>query len=430
MKIYRYITIILLFILSGSFFVTHVSAQNKKDDRSLLYFIADGQKHEDIMGYFYNTKHVGFNAPDVPRFIVASRNKNFMMGIGGYVMFRMAYDIGGIVEGQDFLTYNIAVPNAGNPKSQILMDAAPSRLFTKVIANTERLGQVIGYIEADFLGKDRTLRLRHAYISFKGFTFGQTLSTFIDQSAYAPTVDQNGSIVSTQQRIPLMKYVYKMPNGLSFAAAIEDPRYSGKTMENVCETAKPAIPDFPMWVQYKNGESHIRATAILRSLQYKNILEDKYKGLFAYGFRLSGTLKVAQPLTFYYQGAYGKGVSSFILDISGKGLDLLPNPAHPGKMEAVEGMLLYGGFKYNYTKNLHSSVIYAFDRIYPNADYVYSINNGADFYKYANSASCNIIWNINTSMICGLEYWWGQRTNFDGQRGNANRIYTMIRYNF
>ena len=66
MKIYRYITIILLFILSGSFFVTHVSAQNKKDDRSLLYFIADGQKHEDIMGYFYNTKHVGFNAPDVP----------------------------------------------------------------------------------------------------------------------------------------------------------------------------------------------------------------------------------------------------------------------------------------------------------------------------------------------------------------------------
>ena len=345
-------------------------------------------------------------------------------------MFRMSYEYDGRVNGQDFMTYNIDIPRAGNPRSQILMDAAPSRIFTKLIANTKKFGQIVGYLEADFLGTGRTLRLRHAYVSFLGFTFGQTTSGFIDAAAYAPSVDQNGSIASSFQRQPLANYVLNLKNGLSLSAGVEQPNYSGKTESNVCYVSQPAIPDFPLWIQYKHEKSHIRLSSILRSIEYKNQVKNIHRGVFGYGLKLSGIWNIVKPLSFYYQGTYGKGISTYLMDVAGAGLDILPDPNHPGKMKPVKGMSLYGGFKFNYLPNLHSSLVYAYERIYPNKQYVMSQNNGEGFYNYANDVSCNLIWELMPSMSTGIEYWWGKRTNYDGKSGAANRIYAMIRYNF
>mgnify|MGYP000544390182 FL=1 len=75
------------------------------------------------------------------------------------------------------------------------MDASTSRIYLKGIANTRALGRVVVYVSTDFRGGAQgsyTPRLREAYVSFKGFTFGRDVTTFCDLDAGPTTIDFQG----------------------------------------------------------------------------------------------------------------------------------------------------------------------------------------------------------------------------------------------
>lgn len=70
--------------------------------------------------------------------------------------------------------------------SAVSMDASTSRVYIKGIANTRALGRVVVYVSTDFRGGAKgsyTPRLREAYVSFGGFTFGRDVTTFCDLDA-------------------------------------------------------------------------------------------------------------------------------------------------------------------------------------------------------------------------------------------------------
>ncbi|MEG1378115.1 MAG: hypothetical protein RSC75_00685, partial [Bacteroidales bacterium] len=97
-------------------------AQKKKDDRAMLYFLAKDTVDRGIIGYFYSLQGPAYSDPLVPKFIIASRNRNLLLGIGGYVRLRGSYDFRGVCDSEEFHTYDIGVPNAGNPSQELRMN--------------------------------------------------------------------------------------------------------------------------------------------------------------------------------------------------------------------------------------------------------------------------------------------------------------------
>ena len=416
----------LFMLMAGS--LSPVFSQSS-EGHSLLYFISRDSASHEIMGYFYKTQSPLFQDPTAPRFIIASRDNNIVMGIGGYVMFRGWGDFDGICSSDDFLTSKIPT-GTGTQKMKLGMTAAPSRIFLKLIANTGQLGPLTAHIEGDFLGASRTFRLRHANIQFMGFTIGQATSTFIDLGATAPSLDQNGNIVASAQRSPLIRYEYKNKH-FRVGIGAEMPSYTG-TYSLQTAKASAEFPDIPLYLQGQWGaSSHIRLSGILRNLAYKNTLHSTYHQAFGVGGKLSGAIQLADPLRFYFYTLYGKGVASYTLDLSGVGADLLPDYRELGKMFTPHSAIYYGGFKIDYSKALFSDFTYSYIRLYPGKTYLANSDiSSLTFYRYAQSVTANIIWKFSPNAWCGLEYCWGERTNFDKSRNHANRIYTAIRYNF
>lgn len=80
----------------------------------------------------------------------------------------------------------IAVPGTYATRQKFGLDGTTSRIFLKAIANSKKLGRVTLYFSTDFRGggtNSYTPRIRSAYVSFKGFTFGRDVTTFCDLNA-------------------------------------------------------------------------------------------------------------------------------------------------------------------------------------------------------------------------------------------------------
>ncbi|MDO5570053.1 MAG: DcaP family trimeric outer membrane transporter [Bacteroidales bacterium] len=430
MKIFKFKSI--LFFITVFNFCLIPNLKSRNDDKSLLFFIAKDTVKNEIMGYFYRTQSPLYTDPLAPRFVVASRNQNFMMGIGGYIMARAFVDFDGISTSDDFLSYNIPIPMNSNQRSQFNVTAASSRIFTRIIGNTKKLGKIVGYIEGDFLGSNRTFRLRHAYITLNNFTFGQTGSFFTDPYSFLPSVDQNGSIAFTSQRNPLIGYSRNLKNGFGFGLALEQIGYTGLfSAATKTESAYPKLPAFPAYIQFGKDGSHIRLTGVVRGLTYHDVAKNNYPMNLGVGGKVSWKLVFNPTFLFLGQAYYGKGGSNFTVDLSGKNLDIIPCPKTLGRMQSAKSAAWYGGFRINYSKIVHSSISYSRVDYYATKSFKSSsLFESATTYKYGQNFCANIIWDFISSTSCGIEYWWGERVNYDGSKCHANRIYTMIRYNF
>ena len=129
-------------------------------------------------------------------------------------------------------------------------------------------------------------------------------------------------------------------------------------------------------------------------------------GSLPVGASLSGIWQFAENTSLCFQGVYGKGISNYIQDISGSGLDLVPSATAEGKLKAFNAWGGYIGFSHNWSKVLTSNIIYA---------------------QYA---AANLFWDFSEYGSCAIEYVFGRRNDFNKDYGNASRINTMIQYRF
>ena len=113
-----------------------------------------GQEHDrrEALRDHAETHRKGFQQTDVPQFVFPVSGNRFSFSVGGFINLRGAYDMGGMVDNIDFVTYDIPVPGSYATRQKLTMDASTSRLFVKAIANTRSLGRVVVYIDGDFRG--------------------------------------------------------------------------------------------------------------------------------------------------------------------------------------------------------------------------------------------------------------------------------------
>ena len=124
-------------------------------------------------------------------------------------------------------------------------------------------------------------------------------------------------------------------------------------------------------------------------------------------------------------GTYGKGIASYFEDNQDQNIDLTPSPNHNGELQASKSWGAYGALQYNFSKRVFSTLIYSQVRNFVD-NYKNGIISHDDQYKYGQYAAANIIWSPNKYIQTGIEYLWGNRTNFNKTSLHNNRIMAMF----
>ena len=165
------------------------------------------------------------------QFLFAHKQNKYSLALGGFIALRTSYDFDGTPSATDFIPSSIPVPGDYASRQRLSMDASTSRIYLKGIANTRALGRVVVYVSTDFRGGAQgsyTPRLREAYVSFKGFTFGRDVTTFCDLDAGPTTIDFQGPNAYNFTFATMIRYEVPFANDhLKFGLAAELPRPSG-----------------------------------------------------------------------------------------------------------------------------------------------------------------------------------------------------------
>ena len=317
-------------------------------------------------------------------------------------------------------------------RQRIMMDATTSRLFTKAVINSPTLGQVVAFVDMDFRGGEEfsyTPRLRSAYISMLGFTAGRDVTTFCDLEAAPLTVDFQGPNAYNFNFATLLRYEANLvDNHLKLGVAAEMPVVSG-TYGDYFSPVSQRVPDFPMYVQYAwgaNRQSHFRASAVLRNMYLHNADTGRNTSLFGWGVQASGRVVTCDYFTMFFNGVYGKGITPYIQDLTGSGLDFTPNPENAYQIQTMPMWSWQVAGQVNIIPSkLFASGGYSTVRVNKNHGY-YAENE----YKRGTYIFGNVFYQATDNCRLALEYLHGSRTDMDTTKGEANRLSLMVQYNF
>ncbi len=377
------------------------------------------------------TWRAGFHQPHLPQFIFASKNNRFSLALGGTIQLRTFYEFDGTVNNIDFRPVDIPMRPTYRTSQRIMMDATASRLFLKAITNT-RIGRIVVFVDGDFRGGSEgsyTPHIRSAFVSFLGFTAGRDVTTFCDLQAVAPTINFCGPNAYNHRYTTMLRYEHSMwDDVVSFGLAAELPRVSA-TYGEFFSSQQQRMPDFPVYLQVawgRNRMSHIRASAVLRNMYAYNLRTGNTTSLFGWGAQVSGHIAIARAFDLYFNGTYGEGISPYVEDLMGSGLDFTPNPTRPESIQTVPVLAWQAAARINLVPDVLSiSGGYSTVKVHK--------RNGVwseDFYREGQYIFGNIFCNITPRMTLALEYLYGSRKNMDNLKNHANRANLMISYNF
>lgn len=377
----------------------------------------------------------------VPSFVIKTKNNSFMLTIGGTVNPIMGADIGNDLyttdAGISFITADIPLTTTKGKKSDYYINPINGAITFQIVGLANTKNEISAFVKLGTNGISPMVGYSRIHLTWRGFTMGQKLTLMQDEYAcQPPTIDPQGPCGDISTVAYEINYKSKSYNGFRFAAALNMPTYYASTGlyrgkdypifddKDVIANVNEMIPDIPMWIEYQKSPSNrIRLTGLIRNFQYRDLLDNKIRGLMGWGAMLSGNLSFWEPLTFYCQAAYGKGIANYLQDLAGKPLSYIPKDDEPGKMKAAPMMGLVFGASFNPTKKLQFNAIISESKIWETGTYY-------NDYKYAVYACGNMFYNITPYLQWGIEYLWGKHASWDHKSGIDNRIQTQLEFTF
>lgn len=374
-----------------------------------------------------------YNVPGLPRFAIFGKEGKFYLGIGGQVKVTAGYDLGDVIDDPNCFTTS-ALPMNGAPGNggKFQISAQQSSLFVNMVALPGTANQIGAYVSVNFMGESYAPSIVQAYLKYRGITAGYAFSLFSDMAAAPPTIDYEGPNAFTA--LPHTVLYYEKPFGRKkewkAGVGVEQPANSF-TLATKTLSVNQRVPDIPAYIQYSwnNGKGWLRFSAMLRNLYYRDLITAHNVDRIGWGVKASGSTPIVGNLTAYYQAVYGKGISSYIQDLNGMGMDLMPSATDLGKLNPIKAWGAYGGLQYNFSKSVFCSATYSHVRTYV-PRYAGTDSPWGEQYRYAQYVVANVFWNINSLIQTGVEYLYGRRVNYNGDQSHDNRIQAMLSLNF
>ncbi|WP_180171201.1 DcaP family trimeric outer membrane transporter [Acinetobacter sp. YH12023] len=323
-----------------------------------------------------------------------------------------------IIEGADN-DFNSVHTSTGATKDKLRATAKTTRFgldFTAPVGGDNKVG---GKIEVDFAdtnGSNDGLRLRHGYLTFNNWLFGQTTSNFL--SSHAPEmIDFNTNVGGGTTRIPQVRYNYKLaPDTQLFVSAEE-----GDSKGTVAADPTYRLPN--LTAKVTQGFAAGKGTASARALveNYKSKTADDTET--AWGVAAGASYAVTDQLKLNGDVSYTEGNSNYLYG-SNSAYSVVDGNIEQNKFTAVQV-----GATYKFNEKLRSTLAYGALFADDGSAYAKDVSN-SNANEEAQQAWINFIYAPVKPVELGLEYVNGKRKNFAGESYNDDRVGLMAKYSF
>lgn len=388
------------------------------------------------------TAAVGTAAPTAPA-------PKFTAQVYGFVMADAIYDFKRVnPDWQDTLrvtqvpTRSGAYGNDGN----FVFSVRQSRLGVKGGYGddiTYRLeGELFG------VGSDQgqtTLRVRHAWATYKDFGMGQTWSNFMDIDIFPNTIDYWGPTGMVFYRNKQARYNFPMGEN-ELSVSLEDPDTAlsvGQFTDNDnCSLPNPApdcaatdstaeevfqayndIPDLSVRFRDNGDFGHYQVAGIVRKLGYERLDTGSKDYKIGWGVNTSAGLKTWGSDVLKLQLVYGEGIGNYMND---GGLDIAPDSANIVEAGAetvpITGISSY----YDHFWNDKWSTSVGWSMI----DLDTTDGQAETEFKQGQIAQINLLHYPADHVMLGTEFIWGEREDISGNTGSDYRIQFSLKVDF
>jgi hypothetical protein len=350
-----------------------------------------------------------------------------ILKIGGYFKTDFIYDTKPAGNADSFIPSSFPIPQ---PKdvNNTTVSIRPTRLSLDFRVPYTAVGEVRFYVEGDFFGTNSTTpRLRHAYAQARNLLIGQTFTNFMDPDAFPDTLDFQGPNGMVSLRNPQFRYGFALTPHTTLHISVEKPSSDVifKTEQFTSQPEAPA-PDGAIRLREEFERGHIQVSALFRSIGafVTTAPTQKTDSVFGWGINTSLGLKTIGRDNLIFAVAAGHGISRYIQDTSGLGIDAEPASGVNTHLVATPAVGVEASYQHYWKKRLRSSAIYS-----------YAAVNNTDLaapttYNHATYTGTNLIWNPGGSLNVGAEFLYGWTMEQNGQKANAPRIQFSAKYSF
>lgn len=400
--------------------IIHIDDGKVKVDRPVSDDI-----REKIISFYYD-QFRNAQDPEAPYFMFMSKDANMLMGIGGVVRMRAWYDWGGSVPSPGFVP--LLIPMTPDPAKDKHLGTTPAGtcLYFRLMGESRLLGHYQAYIEANFNGySSRDFHLKKAYLTTRDFTVGYASSTFSDPAAVPSTVDAAGPSNKLARTSVLVRYMPRISRHWLAAVSVEAPDKQIGADGTTTEERSDYMPDFSAFMQYDWGRAqHVRLSAIVRSLPYRDLKAGRNHNPLGWGVQLSSVSHPCRQLTAYVTANYGAGYAGMGGDLVTGAYDLIADPETPGRLYAPRSLGWCLGLQYNFTPELFVTLIGSQTRLLAQKQI------SPDEYKYGLLGTFNIFWNPSPRIQLGAQIDLAKRQNFSHEHRYARRFGLMGQFSF
>lgn len=293
----------------------------------------------------------------------------------------------------------------------------------RATAKTTRIGldfntpvgdaKVGGKVEVDFASSTENLRIRHAYLTYNDWLFGQTTSNFL--SNHAPEmIDFNTNLGGGTARVPQVRYGFKLAPATQLFVSAEEADSSGTGI-------KYSLPNLTAKLTqgFAEGKGSASARALIEN--YKSTVADDNET--GWGVAAGVNYQVSAPLKVSADISHVVGNSNYLYGAnSAYAVNTTNNSIEQNEFNAVQV-----GATYKFSPNFRSTLAYG--AIFADDDTDYATLNTAANEK-VQQAWVNFIYTPVAPIDLGVEYINGKRDTFAGQSYKDNRVGLMAKYSF
>lgn len=327
---------------------------------------------------------------------------------------------------------NYIIEGADNDFNNVHTSKEEARDKLRATAKTTRFGldfsapvgadnKVGGKIEVDFAdgnGSNDGLRLRHGYLTYNDWLFGQTTSNFL--SSHAPEmIDFSTNVGGGTTRIPQVRYNLKLaPQTQLFVSAEE-----GDSKATAPGDLSYRVPNIT--AKLTQGFADGKGTASARALveNYKSKAADDTETGF--GIAAGASYAVTDQLKLNGDVSYAEGNSNYLYGAnSAYSVSEVDGNIEQNKFTAVQV-----GATYKFNEKLRSTLAYGALFADDGSAYANDVAN-ANANEEVQQAWINIIYAPVKPVELGIEYINGKRKAFDGNSYNDDRVGLMAKYSF
>jgi hypothetical protein len=315
----------------------------------------------------------------------------------------------------------------GSASDDITADfqARETRINFRADTTTAGGDSITAFIEMDFFTTDNgnevvsnsySPRLRHAFIKYNKWTFGQTWSTFQDVVALPEALDFVGPAESTTFiRQAMVRYT---TGNLELAAENPQTFVSGVAAD---DRGQSTIPDLIARYTFKLGDkgSYVKVAGLYRSLKIQDI-GGSQPDEAGYGVSASTKLMFGNGADLRAMVTYGDGVGRYI------GLGFVPDGYVDGNnIATAEALAYFVALRMPFGNGWRTNVMYGNTTIdYDNDALAATLNDTGWSFHW------NLIYNILPKLDVGAEIMYGERELVNGTDGDFTRFMFSAKYAF